>query len=378
MTAAAGRVALLLPSLDCGGAERVFVTLANAFQRRGVPVDLVVATHTGPLSREVAPAVNIVVLGGSRVLAALVPLVRYIRATRPRAMFATMIDMNLLAVAAARVAGRPARLVLREAVTPSIHRREAGGFRHTGMDWLRPWIYGNADYVISPSRGVADDLERRYGIDGRLIATIPNPIDIEMVRGLARGGARPAAFGDGRAPLVVAVGRLSAQKDYPTLIAAFARVRRDRPARLLILGEGRQRPALERLVGELGLADDVRLPGFSENPFAFMAEAAVFVLSSRYEGLPNSLLQALAVGVPVVATDCPSGPREILDGGRWGRLVPIGDVDRMAAAIREAIDGRLEMMPARQVVERFDVDVVADQYLKLLDEPVAASASIPS
>jgi glycosyltransferase involved in cell wall biosynthesis len=371
-TPASGRVALLLPSLECGGAERVFVTLANAFERRGLPVDLVVATRTGSLSREVAPGVNLVVLGGSRAIASLAPLVRYLRRTRPAAILSTMIDMNLLVMAATLLV-RPPVVVLRETTTASVHAREGGGLTNAVMAGLRRWAYRRADHVVSPSRGVADDLERIYRIGASMIVMIPNPVDIEQLRRLAGDPDRPVAFVDSSAPLIVAVGRLSQEKDYPTLIAAFARVRRGSPARLLILGEGDERPALERLVDQLGLRDEVRMPGFLDNPFAYMSDASVFVLSSRYEGLPNSLLQAVAVGVPVVATDCPSGPREILEDGRWGRLVPVGDVEGMAAAIGDALHGHVDVMPAAAVRQRFGVEVVADQYLRLLGIAVPAA-----
>jgi glycosyltransferase involved in cell wall biosynthesis len=175
-------------------------------------------------------------------------------------------------------------------------------------------------------------------------------------------------FTPGQPPVILGVGRLTPQKDFPTLLRAFALVRRQRPARLVIVGEGRTeaKEALLRLAIELGCPDDVSLPGFTHNPFCFMANASVFVLSSLHEGLPGVLIQALACGVPVVSTDCPSGPREILEGGRHGRLVALGDFAAMADAITEALerpgDGAARMARGRQ----FSVERAVDRYLGLL------------
>ena len=172
---------------------------------------------------------------------------------------------------------------------------------------------------------------------------------------------------NGQPPVVLSVGRLTAtnQKDFPTLIEAFAQVRQIRPARLLILGEGEQRPKLEAMVKQLGLEQDVILPGFVENPYPYMARAALFVLSSRWEGLPGALIEALYCGAPVVATDCPSGPREILAGGQHGRLVPVGAVSEMAKAIEESLDGET-IVPPRASWLPFEMEAVVGQYIDTL------------
>ncbi len=167
--------------------------------------------------------------------------------------------------------------------------------------------------------------------------------------------------------MLLAVGNLTPPKDYPTLIRALALVRREHDVRLMILGEGRERPGLEDLVRELGLTGHVALPGFAANPYAYLARAAVFVLSSAWEALPTVLIEALAVGVPVVATDCRHGPREILDGGRYGRLVPVGDAEAMAQAVAEALRGPPPAVPG-QALQRYTMDFALDQYTQLLAE----------
>ena len=172
-------------------------------------------------------------------------------------------------------------------------------------------------------------------------------------------------FEPGQPSVVVAVGRLQEQKDYATMIRAFAQVRKARPVRLLILGEGKERPMLEALIEELGLQEDVGLPGFVMNPYAYLARASLFVLSSRWEGLPTVLIEALCCGTPVVSMDCPSGPREILRGGEYGRLVPVGDAEALARAIEKTLDEERSSPPAKSW-QPYDLHNNVDQYMDLL------------
>ncbi|NLO89188.1 MAG: glycosyltransferase, partial [Clostridia bacterium] len=188
--------------------------------------------------------------------------------------------------------------------------------------------------VVAVSQGVADDLVKTTGLMRELIKVIYNPIVTPELLEKAKESIGHPWFKPGQPPVILSAGRLTAAKDFPTLIHAFARVRAERLARLMILGEGEERPNLESLVRELGLESDVSMPEFVENPYAYMARAAVFVLSSAWEGFGNVLVEAMAVGTPVVSTDCPSGPAEILEGGKWGKLVPVGDVEKLAKALK--------------------------------------------
>jgi glycosyltransferase involved in cell wall biosynthesis len=193
------------------------------------------------------------------------------------------------------------------------------------------------------------------------MTTIYNPVvDYRLVTMAQASPSHPWLLSR-QVPVILAAGRLVPQKDFTTLIQAFARVRRERPARLLILGDGEQRDALLALAAECGVRDDVDLPGFDPNPFAAMRAASAFVLSSRYEGLPGVLIQAMACGARVVSTDCPSGPREVLEGGRWGTLVPVGDVAALATAVAATLDDphppdvrvRTAAFSEEQAVERY-------------------------
>ncbi len=361
-----GQVALFLPSLEGGGAEGVVVGLAAGFSERGLQVDLVLPRAVGSYRNQVTPGVRIVDLRAPRVLASLPALVQYLRRERPQALLSTLDHANLVALWARRMARVPARLVIREANTLSRVSQRETQVKTRLMPRLMRRFYPWADAIVAVSEGVAGDLAQAIGLPRERIRVIYNPVVTAQL--LARAQKHPghAWLAPGQPPVVLGVGRLTAQKDFATLIRAFARVRQERPVRLLILGEGEARPELEALVQQLGVAADVDLPGFAENPFAYMARAAAFVLSSAWEGLPNVLIQAMACGCPAVSTDCPSGPAEILDGGRYGPLVPVGDVDALARAIHGTLASPLPAERLRQRTEMFSAERIVGQYLQIL------------
>ncbi len=360
------RVAVFLPSLRGGGAERAALTVVNELAARGFAVDLLLAEATGAYRDRVAPAVRVLDLGVRRVGAALPRLVSYLRRERPRVALATLTHANLVLLAARRLARAETRVVVREGNTVSAAAAASRRLRERVIPaWVRR-LYPRADLVLANSEGVAADLVAGLGVPAARVRVVPNPVEVASVR---RAAAEPPAIslpGPGGPPLVVAAGRLVSQKGFGTLIRAFDGLRRRRPAHLAILGEGAERPALEALVRELGLEEHVDLPGFLANPHPVVAAASVFVLSSTWEGLPNVLIEALALGVPVVATDCPSGPREILDGGRFGRLAPVGDEGALAAAIEAALAAPPDREALRQRAEVYDVDRVMPQILAAL------------
>lgn len=357
------RLALFLPSLRGGGAERVMVHLARGFAERGFQVDLVLAKAEGPYLAEVPPSVRVVDLRASRVLFSLPGLVRYLRKERPYALLSALNHANVIVCLAHRLARVPSRLVISEHNTLSASRPQNA--RGRLLPWFMRWTYPWADAVIAVSQGVAEDLVRTLGISAERVKVIYNPVVDDDLLTKSKEPLDHPWFTEGAPPVILGVGRLTEQKDFPNLIRAFALVRAQRPARLMILGEGELRPQLEALVHELGLQDDVALPGFVKNPYAYMARAAVFVLSSRWEGLGVALIEAMASGTPVVSTDCPSGPREILEDGRWGRLVPVGDVDALAEAIVTTLD-ETEHPDVVARAKEFNVNYAVENYLKVL------------
>lgn len=359
------RLAILVPALYGGGAERVMLKLAEGIAVRGYAVDLVLALAEGPYLTEVPESVRLVDLQAGRVLTSLPALVRYLRREQPAALL-SVLHANIVALWARRLANVPMQVVVSQRNTLSYEAQHyASDLRMRLTPQLIRRFYPWADGIVAVSKGVADDLAQVAGIPRRCIRVIYNPIVTPELRAKAQAPLEHPWFGPGEPPVILAVGRLTAQKDFPTLIRAFARVRQARPVRLLILGEGEDRPALEALVEQLGVKSDVSLPGFVANPYPYMAQAGLFVLSSQWEGLPGVLIEALYCGAPLVATDCPSGPREILADGRFGQLVPVGDVDALTQAIKVALaDGKPR--PTRESWRRFELETVVSQYLDVL------------
>lgn len=359
-------IALFMPSLEGGGAERMMVHLANAFVKRGIQVDLVLVRAVGAYQDEVADEVRIIDLQASRILTAFPKLVRYLRTHRPEAMLSTLTFANVVATWACRWVSHPPRLVLREANTVSAISGPSSELKNRLIPHLIGCFYPRADQVVTISKGAQEDLIKVSDLPSQALTTIYNPVVTEELIKKARDLPNHPWFVEGTLPIILAVGRLEPQKNFETLIRAFRRVHDEKKARLLILGEGKEREKLESLVHSLSLADVVDIPGFVSNPFCYMANSDLFVLSSRFEGLGNVLVEAMATGCPVVSTDCPSGPREILEDGQWGTLVPVGDEEALATAILDAIDSPRCSDELRKRAQAFSASQSVDQYLDVL------------
>jgi glycosyltransferase involved in cell wall biosynthesis len=362
------RVALFLPNLSGGGAERVFALLAEGLAARGIETEVVLARAEGPHVAAVRAAVPVVDLHASSTRTSLLPLARYLRRRRPDVLVAALAHANIVAVWARWLARADTALVITHHLGLSTERDTFAARRWSA---LRAWFYPRADAIVAVSRDMAVDLARSIGVPPGRVEVIVNPVISPELTTLAAMPLEHPWFATGQPPVVVGIGRLEPQKDFGTLIRAIGLVRRERPARLLILGEGGERPSLEALVRELGLRDDVALPGFVDNPYAYLARAAVFALSSVYEGLPTVLIEALALGTPVVSTDCPNGPREILDDGRLGRLVPIEQPDVLAAAIAATLDESPAPVPPERLAAYRQADAV-DSYIELFRRVIEA------
>ena len=395
------RLAFLLGDLGGGGVQRIVTILAGALAARGAGIDLLVCAAAGELRADLPPGVTVVQLGrrnplaarlaalradpeaisvllrpllsrkhGSRSLTCLPALADYLRAVRPDALFAATPYLNIEAVLARRLARVPTRLVISE--------RNHFSSGKPRKDWRRRHLapamrrcYPQADAIVAVSDGVADDLATTLGLPRAAITTLYNPtITPDFAARLGEPCAHPW-FAAGAPPVILNVSRLAAQKDLPTLLRAFARVRSRRPARLMIGGKGspHQIDRVYDLATELGIRPDVEALGYLRNPLPYMARAAVFVLSSRFEGFPNVLLEALAAGTPVVSTDCPSGPREILADGAFGALVPVGDDRALAEAIGRTLDDPPDRERLRARAASFDYDTALARYQAVLLGP---------
>jgi glycosyltransferase involved in cell wall biosynthesis len=295
--------------------------------------------------------------------------VRYLRRERPLGVVAAPTDLNLEAIWARRLAGVPSRIVVSERVHFSTALGDSSPWRQRHFPGLIRRCFPMADAIVAVSEGVAVDLAAHACIPRERIAIIFNPVVSSAMICQAAEPVEHPWFFPGAPPVVLGVGRLTAQKDFPTLIRAFAHVRAQRPARLVILGNGKPEinAELRALATSLGCAADVDLPGFVLNPFAYMARAGVFALSSAWEGFGNVLVEALACGCPVVSTDCPSGPAEILDGGRYGALVPVGD----DAAMAEALLATLAHPPKRAALAARGAEFSVDRAIALYEDALA-------
>ncbi len=355
-----------MPTLTPGGAERVMVNLARGFVERGHTVDFVLAKAEGVYLEDVPPQVRLVDLGSPsrlQTVRSLPRLAAYLRRERPDALLSAMNHANIVALAARRVAGVRTRVVVSIHNNISSEKARGANTRDRLLPWLCAHSYPAAQGVVAVSGGVADDFSEATGMARQGIEVVYNPV---ITPELAVQAAQPVDhpfFAPGQPPVLLGAGRLEFQKNFPSLIRAFAQVRRSRSARLVILGEGSEAARLSALAQELGVQDDVWMPGHVKNPFAYMAKSAVFVLSSRYEGLPTVLIEALAVGIAVVSTDCPHGPAEIMARTGSGILVPVEDDDALAHGILKALDE-----PARPAanLHEFGMDYPPERYLELL------------
>jgi glycosyltransferase involved in cell wall biosynthesis len=365
------KIAFFLTSANGGGAERAMIAVANYLVAEGYEVDIVFGRPTGPLRGEIDRRVEVVDLGVTRLRRMLRPMDAYMRRAQPDVVISSLMACDVVMLLGARLYRWKARLI----VSVQSHPLEVGRHGRRFVDRLWPLVirrlYRRADCVVGISTGVAEVTADLLGRSRDTVPVIHNPVVGPGFATKLQADAEHPWFHDGGVPVVLAAGRLTRPKDYPTLLRAFAALVERREARLIVIGEGEERAALEQLAEDLGIADRVAMPGFVANPYAWMRSARLFVLSSRWEGFGNVLAEALACGTPVVATDCPSGPVEILDGGTYGRLVPVGDVGALAQAIEDALDAGVDRDELASRGMQFSVERAAPRYLELIESVVA-------
>ena len=360
------RIAIFFPNLSAGGVQRSLLLLTEGFLKYGLQVDLIVGQAEGPFLSHVPAGAWLINLNARHVREALPGLIRYLKDSPPAALLSAQTHANILALWARQLSNRNIRVVVSEHNDMAALVRSPGA----GRERLRPLFarlfYPWADSVVAVSSGAADSLATMTHLPRSSIHVIYNPLIPHDLESRIQVACNHPWLAPGGPPVLLAVGRLAEQKDYPCLLRALSILRQQMDVRLLILGEGSERPALETLVAALGLQAVVQMPGFVENPFAFMAHASVFVLSSAWEGFPSVLVEAMACAVAVVATDCPSGPAEILEDGRYGRLVPVGDPRMLAEALQDALVAPGPVEAARLRANQFTIERAVQEYLPLL------------
>jgi glycosyltransferase involved in cell wall biosynthesis len=349
-----------------GGVERMLVNLLNAFAGRGHRIQLVLIRTRSRHLQHLDQAIQILDLGSRHTLTSLWPLMRYLRRYRPPRMLVAKDRAGRLALLARLLSGVETPIVLRLGTNLSAALAQRTGLQR----WLRQvpirLLYSHIDHIVAVSEGVRQDTLAVSGIDPSRISVIRNPVVTPRLYELAQQPPAHPWFTPPHPPIILGAGRLTRQKDFRTLIHAFAKLRQTRPGRLIILGDGRQKAELQALAEELGVAGDLDLPGFTVNPYGYMALAQLFVLSSRWEGSPNVLTEAMALGTPVVSTDCPSGPAETLQGGRYGPLVPMGDWRALAEAMAQVLDHPPDRDSLQEAVREYAVETSATHYLRRL------------
>ena len=353
-------IGFFIPSLRGGGAERIFANLANEFSKKDFKVDLILAQKEGPYLKDISKKVNIVDLKSDRILKSLPRLVNYLRKEKPDVLLTTLGHVNIVSIIVKIISRSPVKLIIRQA----IYFKFSSNKIRTLLEKL---LFKKADKIIAISKGVEKSLKDVIQIPKQKIKVIYNPVFNHSIIEKSKMTVNHPFFQNKQGKIILGAGRLSRQKDFSTLIRAFSQLKNYPKIRLVILGEGENRKELEQLIKALGLEDSVSLPGFVNNPYAYMSKADVFVLSSKFEGFGNVLVEAMACGVPVVSTNCESGPFEILSGGKYGKLVPVGNIEKLSQAIEDILENPTEKEILQNRAKFFSIDNAINEYQKLFD-----------
>mgnify|MGYP001312576641 CR=1 FL=1 len=361
------RISIFLASLRGGGAERVMLNVSSGLATKGYPIDLVLVEAVGDYLTEVPPNIRVIDLHSNRSVRSLPRLIRYLHRDQPPILISSLPHISLVALAAKMLARSNTRIIVVEHNTLSQSVRNSVSLKGRILPFLMRYCYRQSERIVAVSKGVANDLSTLIKHPINTIDVIYNPV---VTPDILEHSYVPLAhpwFIEGEPPVILGIGRLTRAKGFSLLIRAFAKARNNQSARLMILGEGHERPSLEHLIRELDLEHDVALPGFVPNPYNFLKASRLFVLSSFWEGLPTVLIEALACGTPVISTDCPSGPREILQDGRWGTLVPVDNESALSAAIIESLQAPTPSIPV-EAWTPFTLDNSVSQYLQLINK----------
>ena len=375
------RIAFLVSDLRFGGISTVTVNLICAIAKHDYSIDLVtLTTDDSPYLSQLPPAVRVIDLKHpipdatlKNAIRIIQPIRHYLNAEKPDFLIPNLWMYNSFAIIAKLIANTSTiitivehdHLLIELKAFKSQSNNFLSGFQTKLYPTLVKLIYPFADNIVAVSKGLARDLEAEFKLRSGVIASIYNPIINPSLLAKAKEAVNHPWFAEDQPPVILGVGRLSEEKDFATLIHAFAKIRKERAAHLMILGEGKERAALEKLVQELEVGKDVLMPGFESNPYAYMARASVFILSSLREGLPTVLVEAMAVGTPVISTNCKGGAGEILADGKFGELVPVEDTQAMAAAILEVLDGRFKAVD-KAWLEQFTLESATQCYLEAI------------
>jgi glycosyltransferase involved in cell wall biosynthesis len=352
------KISIFLPNLDGGGAEKAMAILANSFLLRGYEVDLIMANARGPFLEILHKGVVCVDFKSPSVFRSLFKLAKYFRKNSPDAVLTALNYANVTAILARLISGKNFRLVINEQ-NNNFNRKKTinPGIKVLGLRILVKVLYPLADVIISVSKDLSEEIKKVNFLNKTKVTVLYNPIiffeskmdaDIKI-----------------KNPYVISIGRLESQKNFTLLIKAFYLLQKKQPINLLILGEGSQRQLLESLIKDLKIEEKVFMPGFVMNPGFYLSQSKFFALSSDYEGFGNVIVEAMSLGIPIVSTNCKFGPNEILEGGKWGRLVEPGDVEGLCQAMLETLNDP-NPPDVKKRAQDFSLEKTVDEYLKVL------------
>jgi glycosyltransferase involved in cell wall biosynthesis len=356
-------IAVFVATSGHSGVDRLIGHLVPAIARRGFPVDVLKIRGHGPHLPKLPSGVRLIDLGTKHVYSSFSALVNYMNHYRPRVMLTDKDRVNRTSLLARRWSRAPLQLVVSSGTTISIDLANRGRFERWLQKYSMRYLYPWADNIIVTSKGVADDMAAYTGLARGLINVIPCPVVPEELFNRRIPPPDHPWFQTNEPPVILGVGELGPRKDFATLLSAFAKLRKNQPCRLVIIGKGKERNRLLTAAKQLGVIEDIDLPGFIPDPYPYMAHAGLLAMTSRWEGLGFVLIEALAVGTPVVSTMCPSGPSEILADGRYGHLVPVGDVDALALALHDTLMKPLPAQILREAARPYEIENSTTAYL---------------
>jgi len=372
------RICIYLTSFGDGGVERMLVNLARGLSALGTDVDFIVKHTRVPYLDRLPPEVRLIEFGAGKQAGSVKKLLHYLEQNRPDALISAKRKTDIAAMKAKAKTTAPTRFFLRpgSSISGRLHARNANPLRRWITIRRLRWIYEKADGITAVSQCVAEDVIQTTGIDPARVRVVRNPNITPELYELAAAPLDHAWFEAGQPPVLLGIGGLRKAKDFPTLLRAFALVAKQRPCRLMILGKGHLHDSLVDLARELGIQDQVAMPGFVHNPYAYLSRAAMFVLSSLWEGSPNVLTEALALGIPIVSTDCRCGPREITQNGKFGSLVPVADAEALSRAIRETLDNPPNGEWLKTATREYTMEKSAAAYLEAMGLSKAAETEV--
>lgn len=358
------KISLFIPTLDGSGAEKIALTLANSFVARGYQVDLIVIKSGGKFYNQLDSSVNIINLNCSRIIFCFFSLINYLNKNKPDVFLSSLTHSNIISIIASLFSKVKTKvIVIEHGLKTKLFKNI--NFKNRLIDLLMLFIYPKAYRIIAVSKDVAKNISMRSGVQLSKIDTIYNPIVSNSILLKSKVKINHPWFLEGQPDVILSVGRLTEEKNFSLLIRAFANVRSKHNVRLLILGEGKLRSQLTSLASKLGVEKDFSMPGFVENPYAYMSKASLFVMSSDYEGFGNVLVEAMACGAPVISTNCPGGPKEILENGLWGKLVPVSNLDVLTDTILKTLNEKNHPNSFKRAND-FRIDIKVEEYIELM------------